>query len=80
MTMAYDTPKAAHFELRDIEGIEILTNEGINYRWAVAGVVAEKFPCLAMLKKTAVEEIDRICERLSRDGIKVTFRHHREFN
>jgi len=78
--MAYDTPKAAHFELRDIEGIEILTNEGINYRWAVAGVVAEKFPCLAMLGKSAVEEIDMICESLSRDGIKVTFRHHREFN
>lgn len=78
--MAYDTPKAAHFELRDIEGIEILTNEGINYRWAVAGVVAEKFPCLAMLGKSEVEEIDMICESLSRDGIKVIFRHHREFN
>lgn len=78
--MAYDTPKAAHFEIRDTDGIEILTTEGINFRWAVAAIVAEKFPCLAMLEKASAKEIDEICRRLSRDGITVTFRHHIEFN
>lgn len=78
--MAYDTPKAAHFELRDSEGFEILTNSGIDLRWSIAAIVAERFPCLMMLDCTSVAEIDRICDELSPDGFKVSFRHHRQFN
>lgn len=78
-TMAYDSPKAAHFELRDDQGFEVLTTEGITARWVVAGFVAQEFPDLLGLTEKQVARIDEICAKVSTKKITVTFRHHREF-
>lgn len=77
--MAYDTPKAAHFELRDEEGFEVLTTQGVTARWVVAGFVAQEFPDLLGLTEKQVVRIDEICAKVSTEKLTVTFRHHREF-
>lgn len=77
--MAFDTPKAAHFELRDDKGFEVLTTQGVTARWVIAGRIADEFPDLLGLTEKQVARIDAICKSYSTKKLTVTFRHHREF-
>ncbi len=77
--MAYDTPKAAHFTLRDSQGVELLTTEALQMRWTVAGIIQRQFHNLLGLTQNQVAEIDKICLGLSNADFIFTFRHHREF-